>query len=525
MLRIFICLTALLSLLPVAFCRAQADTDTLPNRNQSHELEQATHLWLRSGQMSGLTLSPLRPGSMGAVTASREYGDYHRVQEAQATNLLSMHAEQTSRAGKYLMVRTLFDIQMKYEYDRAWSDVMRTYNSNPFFFGSDIKGQYDHLYFTLQMGIGSVEIGRFTFGMDLFYEVGNMSRLRDPRSKNNVEDYHITPSASFRLHHNHRVAAELRYKHRKEDMPSIKLLGDDTPYYSFYSGMENIESVRGGYTGFQREFINQSYGAGLTYHYRDHRSWETLLSVRYQQGNEKAWDEYKGTPGTYKTTTLDARWLTTYTSPRFLHTLDLGFTSHTGDADKYLQEITTINNTILNTTNKYYTTVLIYHKIYQVETQDISLRYRLFARDGANDYGYYLGVEARYAYADNRNNLPSSTFDASTLQAGVNGGLRLLNKPKARLWIEPGVTYLRALDASLSLADATTLYATEVLIPDMDYYNASYVEAQLGVKYQFPFRVKNLSAQGYFELKGNHLWADNSTSRWGAWLTFGVFAW
>ncbi len=524
MLRFSLCLLAA-SLLTISVCSAETEKDSLLSRNEAYELGLAGHLWMKTGNNAGLTLNPFEKGSIGSVTIGREYGDYHRSQEAQSTNQLKIHAEQFHQAGKYLVVRTLFDVEKRYEYDRVWSDVLRTYNSNPFFFGGDVKGRYDHLYFTLDMGIGSVEIGRFTFGTGLFYQAGNMSRLRDPRSTNNLEEYAISPSASFRLTSRHRVGIELEYRHRKESMPNIKILGDSDPYYYFYSGMENVEAVRSGYSSFQREFINWAYGIGLLYNYRNTRSWETLLSVNYQQGKESAWDSYKATPGKFMTRNLTGKWLNSYTSGKFLHTFDVNFSSYKGDADKYIQEVITVNNPITNSTNKYYTTLLIYNKVYQVETLDIGLNYRLFSNRGTADYNYRLGADISYLKIENRYNLPSSSFDTDAIQATVNGAVRVLNKSNARIWIEPQVSYLNALGAHLNLSDPTTLYATNVLIPDMNYYNASYADAQLGIKYQFPFRVKKLASLGYIELKGNHLWADNSTSGWGTYLTVGVFTW
>lgn len=51
--------------------------------------------------------------------------------------------------------------------------------------------------------------------------------------------------------------------------------------------------------------------------------------------------------------------------------------------------------------------------------------------------------------------------------------------------------------ADLTLADPTTDYAQNVLIPDMDYYSADYWHERLQLTYQFPITIKKTRSMWY----------------------------
>ena len=56
----------------------------------------------------------------------------------------------------------------------------------PYQSGSDIAGSYDHQDFDMVASVGTTDFSGWRFGLQLNYQLGDLSRLRDPRSRSAV---------------------------------------------------------------------------------------------------------------------------------------------------------------------------------------------------------------------------------------------------------------------------------------------------------------------------------------------------
>ncbi|MBR1547811.1 MAG: hypothetical protein IJ637_03695, partial [Prevotella sp.] len=165
----------------------------------SYRLADEAQIWRLTGNAAALSLDPERCDSsanrgVAYFRLMHQGGDYHRVQEGGMQNHLQFFTERYQKIGRYLYGFGSFSFDMGRTKERAWSDVMRSYNSNPFISGSSVFGKYDNQDFALSASLSTIQLGAFTYGASLQYKAGDLSRLRDPRSRINLAQYRISPA-------------------------------------------------------------------------------------------------------------------------------------------------------------------------------------------------------------------------------------------------------------------------------------------------------------------------------------------
>ena len=165
----------------------------------SYKIADETQLWRLTNNAAGLSLDSSANRGIAYFDYSHTDGDLHRVQDGGMNNKLQFATERYQKVGKYLYGYGSFKFDMGRTKDRAWSDVTRSYNSNPFISGSSVKGKYDNQDFEMNASLASIPVGRFTYGANLLYKVGDLSRLRDPRSRINLAQYRLTPAITYSL--------------------------------------------------------------------------------------------------------------------------------------------------------------------------------------------------------------------------------------------------------------------------------------------------------------------------------------
>ena len=93
--------------------------------------------------------------------------------------------------------------------------------------------------------------------------------------------------------------------------------------------MENADGTTGGYSGFEREFVNHEFGGELSYQYKNERI-QTLTTLSYAKGNEDVWGDIKYSPGKYHTTTYNLLSMNRIKSGRTEHIIDISINYQTG---------------------------------------------------------------------------------------------------------------------------------------------------------------------------------------------------
>ena len=511
--KIYLTMTVMLTALTV---KAQINIDT-------YKYADETQLWRLTGNAAGLSLDPETCDSsanrgVAYFDLSHRSGDYHRVQEGGQMNQLRFYTERYQKVGKYLYGYGSFDFDMGRTKDRAWSDVLRTYNSNPYISGSSVPAKYDHQNFTLEAKLSTIALGHFTYGASLLYKVGDLSRLRDPRSRINLAEYRLAPSVTYSMGQ-HTLGLALHYDRRKEKLPNMTTV-QTNPNLAYYTmtGLENATGTIGGYNGYMREYVNHEFGAELNYGFGS-KQWKSINVLTMKAGREYVYGQYKYEPGTYRNFIYGLATRNRIQQGGLLHHVDVELAYEMGSADEYKSERISTTDAETGITSVEWRKILEYKKRYQLKKLDANLHYRLSWLDDHAVNGY-VGLRYQLQNVSNKYLLYTSEEKNAGSTIQLEGGGSLFNR---HLWVEGTFDYHISHKADLQLADVTTDYAQAVLLPDLAYYEANYWRTHLAMTYQFPLTIKGYTSQWFVKAYGSYLKTNNSLKGQTAGLSFGVY--
>lgn len=493
---------------------AQTPSDSLVGEPE-YRYKNLTQLWHNTSNAAGLSLDDSPNRGFASIGFNHRGGDYHRVQEGGAMNNMQFFTERYQRLGRYLYSYGKVDFNLGRTKDRAFADQYRPYNSNPYQSGSDIAGSYDHQDFDMVASVGTTDFSGWRFGLQLNYQLGDLSRLRDPRSRSQLLDYRLTPSVSYTMG-GHTLALSGYYDRRKEKMgPLVTVQSDATLTYYLFSGMEYATGTIGGYSSFNREWVNHQVGAAMDYGYRSD-SFHTLNSFGISRGEEYAYGTYKYEPGRYFTYLYNVQSQNRLLTGSVLHQVDVRMDWQQGYADEYRQQLIIKNDPQIGTTSYTYEKQLEFRKRYQVRTFDCAFRYRAnFLNDAPSrllqqataSLKGYTGFSIDTHKASNRHLLPLSSSDFSRINFQLENGISLF---KQHLTADLTLGYSVSTRADLQLADDTSVLAQRVLLKDLPYYDANLLHGRLQVMYQFPLTIKKSRAMWFVKAFGDFTSANSA---------------
>ena len=493
---------------------AQTPSDSLVGEPE-YRYKNLTQLWHNTSNAAGLSLDDSPNRGFASIGFNHRGGDYHRVQEGGAMNNMQFFTERYQRLGRYLYSYGKVDFNLGRTKDRAFADQYRPYNSNPYQSGSDIAGSYDHQDFDMVASVGTTDFSGWRFGLQLNYQLGDLSRLRDPRSRSQLLDYRLTPSVSYTMG-GHTLALSGYYDRRKEKMgPLVTVQSDATLTYYLFSGMEYATGTIGGYSSFNREWVNHQVGAAMDYGYRSD-SFHTLNSFGISRGEEYAYGTYKYEPGRYFTYLYNVQSQNRLLTGSVLHQVDVRMDWQQGYADEYRQQLIIKNDPQIGTTSYTYEKQLEFRKRYQVRTFDCAFRYRAnFLNDASSrllqqataSLKGYTGFSIDTHKASNRHLLPLSSSDFSRINFQLENGISLF---KQHLTADLTLGYSVSTRADLQLADDSSILAQRVLLKDLPYYDANLFHGRLQVMYQFPLTIKKSRAMWFVKAFGDFTSANSA---------------
>ena len=493
---------------------AQTPSDSLVGEPE-YRYKNLTQLWHNTSNAAGLSLDDSPNRGFASIGFNHRGGDYHRVQEGGAMNNMQFFTERYQRLGRYLYSYGKVDFNLGRTKDRAFADQYRPYNSNPYQSGSDIAGSYDHQDFDMVASVGTTDFSGWRFGLQLNYQLGDLSRLRDPRSRSQLLDYRLTPSVSYTMG-GHTLGLSGYYDRRKEKMrPLVTVQSDATLTYYLFSGMEYATGTIGGYSSFNREWVNHQVGAAMDYGYRSD-SFHTLNSFGISRGEEYAYGTYKYEPGRYFTYLYNVQSQNRLLTGSVLHQVDVRMDWQQGYADEYLQQLIIKNDPQIGTTSYTYEKQLEFRKRYQVRTFDCAFRYRAnFLNDAPSrllqqataSLKGYTGFSIDTHKASNRHLLPLSSSDFSRINFQLENGISLF---KQHLTADLTLGYSVSTRADLQLADDSSILAQRVLLKDLPYYDANLLYGRLQVMYQFPLTIKRSRAMWFVKAFGDFTSANSA---------------
>lgn len=413
---------------------------------------------------------------------SHRQGDLHRVQEGGVGNAMAFEAERhQSFPSRSMSVYGRFCFSQRHVKDRAWCDVLRPYDANPFFPGSAIRGSYDEQTFDLDGILAKVFGGKVVAGVELRYAMTDFSRLRDPRPRSQMLDYVVGPSVRFLLGAgNSALGLQLAYGRRKEKISSVSTVSSSsTIVYWQMSGLENAVGTISGFGGYNREWVNHKFGGEVSF---DHKSdsYAMVAAVSLRRSTEYVYGTYKFEPGRmggydYGLQTSHKLW-----RRDVLHHLSLKATYREGYADEFMQSLVQTRDSLTGYTSSRYVRLITFKKRFQLQTLDANVGYVAHWLDGRSERAY-AGLRLAYGRSNQEHLLPTSRLTRSRLRIGVEGGGVLFN---SSLWAEVEAGYAPSTEARMTLADAAGLYAQSVLVPDLDFYRRDIADASLKLTLQ-----------------------------------------
>lgn len=476
---------------------SQSANDSLMSLGHYQMLDQQL-LFLHTNNAAGLAIDASSNRGTAAFRYTYDGGHYRRVQEGMSTHALHFVTESYQKLSKWLYVYGKFDFNTGRTKENAWADVMRPYNSNPYFAGSSRAGRYDFQNIKLSASVGTTQIGAWNFGAKLDYAVGDLSRLRDPRSRAELLNYRITPSL---LYHFGQQAIGLSgwYDRRKEKINGLTTVQQDANLkYYLMAGMEHAVGTLGGFSAFQREWVNHTLGTELSWYAQTtDEALRSLTTLTLQRGSESVLGQYKYRPGHYYSYDYGFTHQTLIRTQHLLHRIDLGAQYEEAYANEYRPQLVITTAPATGISSYRYDNQLTFKKRYQVKVLNANAHYRLSTLETQGKWGYTGGL-LTYQMVTNRYLLPTSELQYRRFNAALEMGGSC---HAVTLNVQGGYSF--STRSRLDLADVYTDYAREVLLPDMRYYSLNYAFGHVDVAYEHPFAFKNYRAKAF--IKG---WID-----------------
>jgi hypothetical protein len=475
--------------------------------------------WNLTDNAAGLAFSNVNKGAFTTLERYGSGGDHHRVQQGSSFRGLTFFSEGYSNFSDKLSVKGSFLLTKDKEYDRGWSDVINTYNSNPYIFGSSVRGDYDKIQFDLKLKLYTANIGRLNFGLGFDYTVADISRQRDPRTRTYFIDYSLTPSFVFSLSNKSKVGFNAFYRFQKERMPSISTVQTDPnlQYYNFF-GLQNVNGRIGGYMAFQRQFVSDFAGLALQYNFE-----APQLKFLASASIGKQWQQTLGrqfqSPGSFDANYIDLFGSLMLTGEKFLHNLVAKGAFKDGGANEFRQSFFSERDPETGVVTEFWVTDYIYKNRFVVNTTDVSLTWNSFAlRDNQKEYKWRLGAEFSYNAFSNVFYLPKSEFEIGRVFGGVSGSFFIFNDNRRSLQFEGLARVGSNTRANLDLSFQNVV-SENVIEPDLAYFLKNTIELDGSLRFTFPLSfLRSGMASGYIRIYGGNVFATDSFN----WASFGL---
>lgn len=486
---------------------------------QKRELEVLRQQWSVTNNSSGMAFSPVGAGSFATLGVYSQGGDHHRIQEGSAQKGLYFSTERYDKFNDKIHVKGSFKFKMDKEFDRGWSDVFKTYNSNPYIFGSSVRGNYDTQSFDLKLQVYTLSFGRFNMGLTIDYLVADMARQRDPRSRSYLLDYSLIPSLVYNINDRHKLGLNLYYRYDKEKMPGLTTVQTDPnlQYYTF-TGLQNAEGRIGGYRGFSRQFIANILGGDLQYNYNQ-AGVKWLVSAGMEYRDEETLGDKRQSPGSYNSYDFDIYSDLLLEREAVLHNFKFKAAFTDGGADEFRQRLVSERDTLTGLTTQIWETIYIYKNRFMVKHTELQASWKIFnLRDKGASYNWSAGSYIGFRSFKNSYFLPQSDYSAGRISIGVNGSVLLYDGRSNKLYAEGDFSSGFATGANLDSA-MENLITNEILGPDLEFHKKDTFSAGASLKYTFPLEFyQKTKLTGYAKIYGGNIFSTGGAG----WYNIGV---
>lgn len=469
-----------------------------------YQYQRATTLWHNDAIPAGISRDSLRSVGRSLLSGVWRGGSYHHIQEGSREFGGAFFTEQWRPIGLHLYGYGRVSLGTGRIHNRAFADEYRPIFSNPYITGSSIPGKYESQDFDLAARLASRETKGWTFGLGLDYNLGDFSRLKDPRSRINLLDYKFTPSATYRISNNHIIGLGLGYQRRKEKLPSLSTVQDDPNIaYFLMKGLNEGTRTIGGYKGFSRQWVDHRFLANMAYEYTRAR-FRSMVTLGIVTGREVVSEDKMYQPGKYFTSEYTLRWQMLKQQAKHSHMLLLDVKYTLGSADEYLSQLVTTTDPITKINSSRWDIILIYPKRFQQTIFDAHVDYTYSWDD--HEVGRrkaYLGLSNRLFSGEQKYNLPYKRMLTGRMTHAISGGTHFKQGSKGIWTVDGAIGYSYSIGNRLNnIFIGTNTYTDQVLLPLYRHLSQDYAQGKLSVEYQHRLNLGGIERACFIRLAG-----------------------
>ena len=475
-----------------------------------HSLLELQNSWLGSDNPTSIGVKTMPDIGKAQFAGDLMAGNLHRSMESSRMQSWGFGAD-SYRSLRHLNLWGDFSFMNRFHSDRQWSDNVDPYNGNPYQVGSKLKGDYTEQSFDFDVKLASHRIAdRWHFGLGMKYEVGDLSRLNDPRSRVQFADMSVYPGMAVQLAAHHRLGVNLNYRYRKEKNNKYvsKSAGGNEFMLYRQEGLGVYSNVLSNH--FERRVKGHWYGGALQYEYVQD-GFSLFSHARYQKRSDTLEDLMKECPGDYSEHLADLQVKARWQNRNTLQTASLQLDGSLGTSYKNFQELHSEEDEDGYSHSEYRT--LYTAKAYTHHQLTVGADYHYY-RLGSSGYRWFAGSKIgfwnladRYAFY-----VPASKMDVSTLSMTLEGGLCLLTKGRHRLYTEAVLAYHLSVVGQLSASpdlDKKELWEG-IHVSDFEVLSSDVLETGLKLKYFFPLTLKN---DGFLSFNGSDFLSTSLSRR------------
>lgn len=482
-------MTLLLSVIPMAAQSQFASTGSELRREVSSErwFSSQSNLWCSTTNPSALSFYDY-PKTSGSAELSANYmtGGLRRAMDPKEDYSFNFASESYNYL-QYVDLYGSFRFTQQNLKGKIYSENYDPYNGNPYIAGSTLYGDYTKQLFAFKFALSSKTLWKMVrFGIKLDYQVGDLSRFNDPRSRVQLADYTITPGFVLNLTPSDRLGLSASYRFRKEKMlkPVSKSEGIDRYIYCTQKGVS--EYAESALLFFSRRYIGNYGGGELQYEHNSSR-----LSLMLHAGANYRFDdvigERKENPGNYTSLEYYGGFNALWGSESLKQKFTAKFSYNSGHAQECLQEQKTEINE-QGIPDSFWQTIM---KNVRYRNSDMSANLLWsITKFSSGQYVWDAGVSLDASWYVSKYIIPTSTFNTAFIEPALTGGAVLFRKSSNEINLSARLGWHQNLLSSLSLnpdldKEHKTRICNNVTLPDYQTLSRSSLAFGLNFNYIF----------------------------------------
>ena len=489
----------LIASIAVTFNMQSQDIENSPAALEQMKIE---NLWSQSTNAGGILLDNPIKYSTFDVSYSMRKGNFHRPQQGEKENNISLYAEGGVNI-KNIYVWGNFEYRKENIKDANYNfSIIDPFRGMPYYIADLNLSNWDNQFYNMQFKTALPLGNSILIGIDGIYNVAQAAKQRDPRTLNEFYSMSLKPGIVFLISPKQRIGLNLEYNSRKENSnPKLINSNDYQTYYEMYGLGNSIERIGSGRIV---NYVGDKIVGDLQYNYQNNKV-NVLLSGGYSYKVEEAYFSPFTTPekyGTIQDKVWNAKLLLHLTGDKLSHYLQAAYTTSNIDGIQFVKR---------NIPNEGW--LILHSNVRSTYGTDImSLNYSISANKGS-EYKWKVGTGFYYIKKDDVYLLPHSFKNADNLQYCFNGKALAYSSDKMtrRLLIGAEVGFNQNLSGKYFYGGTNPNYkvVTEFEQNDLKFLTTDYINFGCDVTYSQQIK-ESLKSSMYIKGAFNYCNANSS---------------